>query len=1183
MYIHVTFHERMCMSREAGIAAMGYFPMPPHLMAPVCAYLRRPYGGGQIHIVDTCAGEGTALRALQEHLDPDAVARAIELHEGRAAQSAALFGEGMVVQADALTGVEVAPDAFGLLWLNPPYHLGQFELEFLMAHTPLLHAGGILCLVVPQPALATLAEYLAAWYTTVTCYTFPEPDYRAYKQVVLFGERKPSPLAAPPQVDRLRGLAEPDADLPALGAYGYRYIVPATPGPALFRARSAEAVPAAGGLWDDPEVTKRLWPPLTPTLLRPLMPLSRGHLAQFGVSGLLRNTVLHATDGTPYLVKGRAIKARTVRAHEEENEKGNSVSVRITRESAETGVTLLNLQTGAWVDARPGNKERSLSWFVEEFGASLTRAILDTCPPIYSPALYKEYRPLVKRLARQPLGRQADALAGVALSLERGYRCTILSAEMGAGKSFMALAALYTAWCRTRERDADAYRRMHALVICPTHLVGKWVREAQATIPGVRATVVESISEIEAALRHTPTTAPLILVLSKERAKLGHPLRPAVWDRLMPWTKERRLCCPQCGAMICYTEKCGREGKERLGVPLMDARVCVRYRLFCEACHAPLWQADTTLLRVPHGQLSGLQPQDRPFALFEHGRTVKASGGGAPRRVPLGAYIAKRRRNAFDVLVLDEVQDYKADGSAQGIIAGQLAAAIPQVLALTGTLYGGVASSLFHLLYRLNPVTREEFAYSDLARWIETYGLYEITEKETEGDRAEIGHVTRRRTNRTTTRREIPGLMPQLIARLARHTIFLRLADVAPDLPAYEEHVTSVAMLPQQQRAYDRLKGDLLSALKEALVRGSKRLLGAYLQSLLAYPDASYREEVVTDPKDDHVIARAPALDEDVVYPKEQTLLDLIARELGQRRKVLVYVQHTGSRDITVRLVRLLAERHVKAVVLHSSVEAKTREAWVEARLREGVQVLITHPKCVQTGLDLLAFPTLVFYQCEYSAYVVAQASRRSWRIGQRHAVQVHHVVYANSTQENALRLVARKRRAAKLVDGDLDEDGLVAQAEMDGLLKELARSLVDEEAGASVESAEELLAQAHADELADTALIVEATTDADVLDENGTDDEGTAGVATDEAHMEVDLAPAATGVQTMTLFDYIAARPAARPRKGRKERARTPSAQLLLFDLFTEQPATTDVADAPTAPVRQVGLFANDEREEVA
>jgi len=312
------------------------------------------------------------------------------------------------------------------------------------------------------------------------------------------------------------------------------------------------------------------------------------------------------------------------------------------------------------------------------------------------------------------------------------------------------------------------------------------------------------------------------------------------------------------------------------------------------------------------------------------------------------------------------------------------------------------------------------------------------------------------------------------------------------------------------------------------------------------------------------VIARAPALDEEVVYPKEQTLLDLIARELGQQRKVLVYVQHTGSRDITARLVRLLAARHVKAVVLHSSVEAKGREAWVEARLREGVQVLITHPKCVQTGLDLLDFPTLVFYQCEYSAYVVAQASRRSWRIGQRHAVHVHHVVYAASAQENALRLVARKRRAAKLVDGDLDEDGLVAQAEMDGLLKELARSLVDGDATVAVESAEEILAQARADELADSAFIVDATAAEDASDDD----------TIEEAIPEVDLARPIVAGTTVSLFDYMAAHPSA-SRKGKKMRKTIPSAQLLLFDLFGETVAAAGPPPiAADAEVEQLGLF---------
>jgi len=303
-----------------------------------------------------------------------------------------------------------------------------------------------------------------------------------------------------------------------------------------------------------------------------------------------------------------------------------------------------------------------------------------------------------------------------------------------------------------------------------------------------------------------------------------------------------------------------------------------------------------------------------------------------------------------------------------------------------------------------------------------------------------------------------------------------------------------------------------------------------------------------------------------VVYPKERVVLDLVARELGQRRKVLIFVQNTGSRDVTARLVALLAARGVKGVVLHSSVEAKGREAWVEARIKEGVQVLITHPKCVQTGLDLLAFPTLVFYQCEYSAYVVAQASRRSWRIGQRHDVHVYHVVYADSAQENALRLVARKRRAAKLVDGDLDEDGLVAQAEVDGLLKELARSLVDEDATTTVESAEEILAQARVDELAATELILDAQ---DMTMEDAPSDDDAAGDTPSEPK------PAVTGATTVSLFDYMAAHPSPR-RKSEKTRQAAPSAQLLLFDLFEEQPAAPEPTPlTPDADLQQAGLFA--------
>ena len=60
-------------------------------------------------------------------------------------------------------------------------------------------------------------------------------------------------------------------------------------------------------------------------------------------------------------------------------------------------------------------------------------------------------------------------------------------------------------------------------------------------------------------------------------------------------------------------------------------------------------------------------------------------------------------RGFFDLLIGDEIHEYKGRGSAQGIAAGVLADACGKSLTLTGTLSGGYASTLFHLLYRFSP------------------------------------------------------------------------------------------------------------------------------------------------------------------------------------------------------------------------------------------------------------------------------------------------------------------------------------------------------------------------------------------------------------------------------------------------------------------------------------------------
>ena len=249
----------------------------------------------------------------------------------------------------------------------------------------------------------------------------------------------------------------------------------------------------------------------------------------------------------------------------------------------------------------------------------------------------------------------------------------------------------------------------------------------------------------------------------------------------------------------------------------------------------------------------------------------------------------------------------------------------------------------------------------------------------------------------------------------------------------------------------------LRKALAEALKNGSKRLLATYLQTLLAYPDGCTRGETVFDPATSVPIVQVPPLSEDRLYPKEQALLDLVAAERMEGRRVLVYATHTGTRDITERMDDILTRHGFRVAVMKAdAVAPDRREAWVADRVKQGIDVLICHPRLVQTGLDLVDFPTIVWFETDYSVYTMRQASRRSWRIGQHRPVKVVFMAYRNSLQADALKLVAKKLQSSLAVEGELPEDGLAAYGDDgDDLMLALARKIVsgDEEDAESVEA----------------------------------------------------------------------------------------------------------------------------------
>lgn len=175
---------------------------------------------------------------------------------------------------------------------------------------------------------------------------------------------------------------------------------------------------------------------------------------------------------------------------------------------------------------------------------------------------------------------------------------------------------------------------------------------------------------------------------------------------------------------------------------------------------------------------------------------------------------------------------------------------------------------------------------------------------------------------------------------------------------------------------------------------------------------------------------------------------------------MLVFCRQTGTRDITDRLVRILGRAGLRADVLKASVGTQVREEWLRHRVGKGMlDVLITNPKLVEVGLDLIDFQTTVWYEVEYSIYTMMQASRRTWRIGQVNDVAVHFAVYRDSMEHRAASLVGQKLAAAQLLYGDSVEGALVEQADSGhGFLADLARSVIE---GADVPDLGSLFRQA--------------------------------------------------------------------------------------------------------------------------
>lgn len=374
----------------------------------------------------------------------------------------------------------------------------------------------------------------------------------------------------------------------------------------------------------------------------------------------------------------------------------------------------------------------------------------------------------------------------------------------------------------------------------------------------------------------------------------------------------------------------------------------------------------------------------------------------------------------------------------QGQAAADLIAASKKSILLTGTLLNGYADGLYYLLWRTVPqiMKKEGFSFKDEAEFARIYG---VLSKER---RFQLLGGYRQRQVGGMKEKRLPGISPLVFTKfLLDNAVFLSLSDMSSGLPGYEEIPVPVDMDIDLFNSYQEFERAFKN--NTNIRSGSKKIMGQFLQSLSAYPDCPHITYPVLNP-DTRDLVYEPIELEKQTRNKEEALLNLIKEKIANNEKVLVYYSYVNKSDIGDSLIKLLKDNNISAYEMKSNVAPDKREEWVETHLNKGMQVMICNPSLVETGLDLLDFTSIIFYQIGYNLFTMRQASRRSWRLSQDKDIKVYFMYYRGSIQEQTLALMATKLQAAMAIEGKFSEEGLRAMSNNEDLLTQIANNVVE-------------------------------------------------------------------------------------------------------------------------------------------
>ena len=227
----------------------------------------------------------------------------------------------------------------------------------------------------------------------------------------------------------------------------------------------------------------------------------------------------------------------------------------------------------------------SVTSYLSAFGVTVAERIRNQFQPLFDPAA-EQLSPEILRIndhIREHAGYSLyPAQLAVAESVKRKLsegKSAFIVAECGSGKTKIGATALAAYQAQKRKKTFN-------IILCPSHVAKKWVRELAETLPDTAGVIVRSIIELDSLYaQYRQGDKSIYAVISKEKARDGYMRRPAVlFD-----ARKGAFRCPGCGSVIELPSS--DDTYDWVTAKPEAFRMENRRNHQCMKCKSPLWTA----------------------------------------------------------------------------------------------------------------------------------------------------------------------------------------------------------------------------------------------------------------------------------------------------------------------------------------------------------------------------------------------------------------------------------------------------------------------------------------------------------------------------------------------------------------------------------------------------------------